>query len=102
MAVTVSCSGGTGRAVRISASVAGSRDELAEPAVAPVVGFLLVEKCQFIVLERLEELVPRDLFQRVFRLAEVDAQYARAVVHVGDSGRPTPALLDPAADGGVI
>src|SRR5688500_14908904 len=46
--------------------------ELVEAALA----FSLVEEGEVVVVEHLEELVPGYFFERVFRLAEVDAQDA--------------------------
>ena len=51
-------------------------DELAEAADLAVMRLVLVEEGEIIVVEDLEELVPGNLLQALFRFVEVDAQDA--------------------------
>src|SRR5215217_467348 len=51
-------------------------DELVEAALAAVGRLVLVQKCQFVLVEDLEELVPVNFFEIFLGLAEVDAQNA--------------------------
>src|SRR5215204_2015125 len=78
-------------------------DQLGEAALLAVCRFFLVDKGEAVVLECLEEVLPRNLFERVVVATPrvVDAQNARIAVAtcLFDAGRPTTALLYPPADG---
>src|SRR5829696_5857490 len=78
-------------------------DQLGEAALLAVCRFFLVDKGEAVVLECLEEVLPRNLFERVVVATPrvVNTQNARIVVATCllDASRPTTALLYPAADG---
>src|SRR5687768_3732082 len=72
-------------------------DEFVEAAGFAVLRLVLVEKGQLVLVENLEEALPVDFLQSLFRLAEIYAQYA-ALAAVLDAGRMAIALLRPFAD----
>src|SRR5215203_4475472 len=78
-------------------------DQLGEAALLAVCRLFLVEKGEAILLECLEEVLPRNLFERVVIATArvVDTQNARIAVATCllDASRPTTALLYPTADG---
>src|SRR5690348_14383155 len=91
--LAVSVSGPTG-------STRFAANELVERAVAAVGLVLLVDERQVALVERLEELVPRDRLQRAGTAREVDTQDARVVLAPGrfDLRRLRVVGFDPAPD----
>src|SRR5690242_7329803 len=81
---------------------ASAGDELREAALAAVLRLLLVEERELVALEPLEELVPRDLLERLLAAPArvVDPEDPRVVALPGRlHARGAPAaLLDPAPD----
>lgn len=71
---------------------------------------ILIEERELVLLESVEELLPRDFLEALVGLGEVDAQdttrtparFRAAGSGVGDAGRAAAALLDPLTDGVVI
>src|SRR5687768_14753059 len=80
---------------RMDTSVA--MDEFVETAGAAAARLVLVQERQVILVEDLEELVPRDLLELFLGLAEVDAEDA-TVAAVLDASRVAVARLGPFAD----
>src|SRR4051812_15989170 len=73
--------------------------ELEEPALLSLAGFVLIEECQFPVVEGLEELIPLDVLEPV-GMSKLNSQNAFTVLAFGafDHGGPAFPRLHPAAD----